>query len=296
LVGGDCTVGDLLDEPGAEDRRGDAEDHVAEGLLKGEVRLCEGAAASVGCAVIPTADDEEVVDAAVRSTVRLPHEARLADGPVLGHERENDVPGVEGGRNCNLRILGGARPADCGLRVSAGAAVSPRRLLEPHPDGPGELTEARRTCVEEVGHAVRVGAKIAVHEDVAEAAEPLELLPKRDTDHVVGAELGDDVFVILGTDAEVRAQDVVADVEDDLGTELEAAFHGPHRAKALAQRAGVEPTELREARDDLLEPQEALADRFGPKHHVGARRDARPPIAIARRGMDESPSVWREHA
>ena len=33
-------------------------------------------------------------------------------------------------------------------------AVSPRRLLEPRPDGPGELTEARRTYLKEVGHAV----------------------------------------------------------------------------------------------------------------------------------------------
>src|SRR2546428_9070401 len=141
-------------------------------------------------------------------------------------------------------------------------AVSPRRLLEPRPDDPGELTEARRTYLKEVGHAVGVDAKIAVHEDVAEATEPLELLSKRGADHVVGAELGDDVFVVLGADAEVRAQDVVADVEDDLGAELEAALHGPHFAEALAQRAGVEPTQLLEARDDLLEPQEALADRF----------------------------------
>src|SRR5207247_9060839 len=103
--------------------------------------------------------------------------------------------------------------------------------------------------------------EVSVHEDVAEAAEPLELLPKRDADHAVGPELGDDVFVVLGADAEVRAQDVVADVEDDLGAELEAALHGPHLAEALAQRAGVEPTALREARDDLFEPQEALADR-----------------------------------
>src|SRR5947209_18429652 len=89
-------------------------------------------------------------------------------------------------------------------------AVSPRRLLEPRPDGPGELTEARRTYLKEVGHAVWVDAKIAVHEDVAEAAEPLELLPKRDSDHVVAPEPGDNIFVVLGADAEVRAQDVVA--------------------------------------------------------------------------------------
>src|SRR5437899_6744969 len=59
------------------------------------------------------------------------------------------------------------------LRPLLGLTVSPRRLLEPRPDGPGELTEARRTYLKEVGHAVWVDAKIAVHEDVAEAAEPL---------------------------------------------------------------------------------------------------------------------------
>jgi hypothetical protein len=105
-----------------------------------------------------------------------------------------------------------------------------------------------------VGHAVGIDAKVAVHEDVAEAAEPLQLLPKRGADHVVGSELGDDVLVVLGADAEVRAEDVVADVEDDLSAELEATLHGPRFAEALAQRADVEPTELLEARDDLLEP------------------------------------------
>src|SRR2546428_13783182 len=117
------------------------------------------------------------------------------------------------------------------LRPLLGLTVSPRRLLEPRPDGPGELTEARRTDLKEVGHAVWVDAKIAVHEDVAEAAEPLQLLPKRDADHVVGPELGDNVFVVLGADAEGRAQEVVADVEDDLGAKLEARSQAHHPRK-----------------------------------------------------------------
>src|SRR4030095_4420575 len=46
---------------------------------------------------------------------------------------------------------------------------------------------------------------------------------------------------------------------------------GRGSADALAQRAGVEPPELLEARDDLLESQEALADRAGPKNKSAPR-------------------------
>jgi hypothetical protein len=68
---------------------------------------------------------------------------------------------------------------------------------------------------------LRIDAQIAVHEDGAEAPEPFQLLPERGLDDAVRAELGDDVLVVRGADPKVRAQNMVADIEEDLGAELD---------------------------------------------------------------------------
>lgn len=101
---------------------------------------------------------------------------------------------------------------------------------------------------------------------------------------ITSPELGDDVLVVRGADPEVRAQDVVADVKDDLGAELEPALDGPGVPKAPDERPGVEGTKLLEPRNHFLEPQEALADRLGPKDQATAPRGAPPRAATAPRG------------
>jgi hypothetical protein len=53
--------------------------------------------------------------------------------------------------------------------------------------------------------------------------------------------------VVLRGHAEVRAQDVVAHVEEDLGTELEATLGGPGVAEALGRSGRCGATELFEA-------------------------------------------------
>src|SRR5207247_1672207 len=79
LIGDDCGVGDLLDQPGAEHRGGNAKDHVVVGELPLEVRLPDRAAAGVGVgrALVAAADHEEPMDAAVRRAVGLALEPRL---------------------------------------------------------------------------------------------------------------------------------------------------------------------------------------------------------------------------
>src|SRR5205085_5455497 len=61
LVGENRGVGDLLDQPGAEGRRRNAENDVAGGELTLEVRLFDGAAAGVAARIHAPADDEQRV-------------------------------------------------------------------------------------------------------------------------------------------------------------------------------------------------------------------------------------------
>src|SRR5207245_2262415 len=70
-VGDNRAVGDLLDQPGAEDRRGDPEDDVVVEDLPLEIRLLDGAADGIR---VP-GDHEEGVDAAVASAVGIVLEA-----------------------------------------------------------------------------------------------------------------------------------------------------------------------------------------------------------------------------
>src|SRR6267378_6354020 len=99
-VGEDRAVRNLLDQARAEYRRGDPEDHVVVRELRREVRLRERAARRAR----PTCDGEESVHAAVRRSVGIPHEPRLAYRPVRfdkgGHEIGSAVLVGEG----HLRI------------------------------------------------------------------------------------------------------------------------------------------------------------------------------------------------
>src|SRR3989475_4082822 len=164
------------------------------------------------------------------------------------------------------------------LRRSAGV------LRQPVAHGARQPREAHRRRTQVLGDTLRVDAQVVVDQDVAEAAELLQLFPERGLDDAVRAELGDDVLVVRGADPEVRAQDVVADVEEDLGAELEPALDGPVVPKAPAERPGVDGAKLLEPRDHFLEPQEALADRLGPKDQATAPRGAPPRAATAPRG------------
>ena len=119
LVGEDGRVGDLLDQAGAEQRRGDAENHVLVAHLRREVLLGKAATGRVGTA----RDGEERMDASVSGAVRVLHEARLAHRPVGAHERRQRVVGAELASERDLRIQRGAGAADGGLRVAAAARV-----------------------------------------------------------------------------------------------------------------------------------------------------------------------------
>src|SRR5882724_10905612 len=86
-VGDDRAVLDLLDQPGAEDRRGDPENDVVVVDLLLEVLLLDRASPGVRM----PGDHEERVDAAVARTVGIELEPRFPDRTVQGDERRNDV-------------------------------------------------------------------------------------------------------------------------------------------------------------------------------------------------------------
>src|SRR5439155_1813710 len=69
-VGDNDPVRNLLDQPAAKRRRRDPEAHVAGRELGPEVVLLNAAATGVGRPVVPAADDEQRVDAAVTGAVR----------------------------------------------------------------------------------------------------------------------------------------------------------------------------------------------------------------------------------
>src|SRR6059036_2413302 len=99
-------------------------------------------------------------------------------------------------------LLCGARPNKTGQ--SRASPRGPRRsagmLRQPVAHGAREPREADRRRTQVLEDTFRVDAQIAVHQDVAEAAEPLQLLPERGLDDAVRAELGDDVLVVRGAD------------------------------------------------------------------------------------------------
>ena len=82
--------------------------------------------------------------------------------------------------------------------------------------------------------------------DVAEPAGALQLIEDRGGKDLVAGELHEDVFVVPGTDAELRAQDMVAHVEDDLGGQLQAALGGPGVSKGRRAGGRVGAGEYRE--------------------------------------------------
>src|SRR5258706_14848187 len=103
-----------------------------------------------------------------------------------------------------------------------------------------------------IGDAIGIELEVAVDENVAKAPEPLQARAQVFVDDGVRGQLGDDIFVVAGALAEVRAQNVIAGVEQDLGGELKSALGRPRLAKVGTQKRTITAAELLESRDRLL--------------------------------------------
>src|SRR5262249_47898833 len=71
----------------------------------------------------PARDDEQGVHAAVRGSIGITNEARLAHWTVRGNERRQRVLGAIRGRDRDLRIGRRAASSDRRMEVATGAAV-----------------------------------------------------------------------------------------------------------------------------------------------------------------------------
>src|SRR5206468_5301393 len=101
-------------------------------------------------------------------------------------------------------------------------------------------------------------------EDVPEVAKPFQSGAQRGLYHSPDAELRDDVLVVLRAGSEVRAQNVIPDVENDLGAELETPLARPGVAWIAGTRR---PSDRFQGGDDLLELEEPFPDGVRSKHH-----------------------------
>jgi len=97
-----------------------------------------------------------------------------------------------------------------------------------------------------LGDVIGIELKVAVDENVSEASEPLQACAQLFVDDGVRGQLGDDIFVVAGALAEVRAQNVIAGVEQDLGGELKSALGRPRVAKVGAQKGTIATAKLLE--------------------------------------------------
>jgi hypothetical protein len=88
-------------------------------VIRFEVRLRERATGRATA----SADREERVDAAVRCSISVPHESRLAHRPIHRDEGRHSILGAVGHRERHLRVVLWTRSADLRLRVATAAAV-----------------------------------------------------------------------------------------------------------------------------------------------------------------------------
>src|SRR5215218_8072268 len=113
-------------------------------------------------------------------------------------------------------------------------------------------------------------------QDVAESSEPFETAAQRVADHPSLGQPPDDVLIVGGMGPILRAQDVVADIEDELGPELQTSLSGQHVAKALSQDGAVDGAELAEDREDSIQLRESSLNGLNPQGHAGSPQGARP--------------------
>ena len=122
----DRGVGDRLDEPGAKDRRRDAENDVRISAMGGEWisgRLEVGLGDVATRGVTATGDDEEVVHTAIVGSVRIPLKACFTDGTILRDEPRHHVFCTIESGNPDQGVPRGARSTGSRLRMARQALV-----------------------------------------------------------------------------------------------------------------------------------------------------------------------------
>jgi hypothetical protein len=115
----DRRIGNLLDQPGAEYRGWNPEDHVVVGDRGREVGLRQQAVGRTGS----PADGEQSVHPAVGGSIGIADKPRFPHWAVDGEKRRHGILGAVRDREGDLRVDRRARAAERGLRMAAAAAV-----------------------------------------------------------------------------------------------------------------------------------------------------------------------------
>src|SRR5262249_41550676 len=152
-----------------------------------------------------------------------------------------------------------------------------KRLLHPRSHVSREFREPGGSVLQIGPDAIGIDAQISVNEDVPETAEALQPGGGRCCQHTGHPQLRDDILVVLCASAKVGAEDMVADVEDDLGSHLQTALDGPRVAETL----WLSLVQLLESRGHVFEAKQALPDGFRPNDQAAAPRSAGASTAIA---------------
>src|SRR6266446_644232 len=141
LIRHDRGVGNLLDQSRAEDGGRNAKDQIGVERIKERVEVFLPDATTGGVDPAPvraTADDEEIVDAAVRpAPVELIAEADLSDWAIWSKKERDRVPRAPGRGDSHLRVRRGRSAARRRLGMAANAAIE----VEPWPESVRELFE-----------------------------------------------------------------------------------------------------------------------------------------------------------
>jgi hypothetical protein len=123
-------IRNVLDQTGAEHRCRYAENDIVRSDRSGEIRLREVTVRRIRS----PGDREEIMHAAIRRSVRIADEPRLANWAVQRDERRYGVGGAHQGRNRNLGIRQRPYAARGGLSMAAATAVE----VEHGPEAAGE--------------------------------------------------------------------------------------------------------------------------------------------------------------
>ena len=138
-------IGRVLDLPGSEGRRRDAEDNVSLRHRLRKIRLGYRTTRRIGA----SGDDKQIMHPTVRCTVGVVDEPRLAHRPVHRDEGWHAVLRAIQRRHCHFRIRRWTGAADCRLGVAAGATIQ----IKPRAQA-GTVDRARRRVVDRSRHRV----------------------------------------------------------------------------------------------------------------------------------------------
>jgi hypothetical protein len=172
-----------------------------------------------------------------------------------------------------------------GSRFASSRANSLRwgTIAQPRVDLGLEVGEILRGSRKRIVHVPRIDLQIAVNQNVAKPAQTSQSLRQSCGQNPTGAEPPQNLLVLGRALAVLSCEDVVADIQDDLGTELQPSLGELRMSIVVSKLVERDATDLAETGHDLFELRQTITERFEPQHH-GASPHGRVGTPAARGG------------